>query len=421
MKRSILIRGARQLVTLKGRSGPRRGEEMQEVGVIQDGSVLIADGLILRVGPTRQVENLAEARKADEISASGRVVMPAFVDAHAHLVAAPARPQSGNSADSADCDSPATQEFVRAVQWVRNASPSTLKANARRYLEAAVRHGTLTLETKSGRGLNLAAETKILRVLGELGDSPLSLIPTYCGALALPPEYSDPAEYIATVCTEAIPKLRERKLVRYVDAQCDSTGFSAEHLRPYLNVASRAGYPVKLHGDQRVRAGCVPLALEFGAVCVAGLNQADATDLESLARSSTIATLLPVSALDPTIRRLAPGRLLLDAGAAVALGSNFRPCARSTFNMQTVISFACQTLSFSVEEAISAATVNAAHAAGRGGVCGTLETGRAADLLMLNVSDYRELPLHFGANLVGVVMRRGEVVWREGPVTCENS
>lgn len=421
MKRSLLVRGARQLVTLQGGSAPRRGPEMRDLSVIPDGSVLISDGHIVRVGPTRQVENVAEARDAEEINAAGRLVMPAFVDSHTQLIA----PSGGIARTGCEagtgCALPGSPQFLRALEWVRNAAPSKLESDARRYLEAAVRHGTLTLETGSGFGLNAAAELKILRVLGNLGNSVLSLVPTFSGAFAPAPEFADPSDYMSWLCSEMLSRLRDRKFVRYVDAHCDSGAFTSSQLRPYLHAAVRSGYPLKLYGDQRVASGCAALALDFGAVSVAGLNEIGPEDIDSLARASIVSVLLPGNVQALGLSRPAPGRQLLDAGAIVALASGFHPCATSTFNMQTVVSLACETMSFSAEEAIVASTVNAAHAVGRSGACGTLECGREADLLILNASDYREIPLHYGCNLVSLVLRAGEVVWREGPLTCGNS
>jgi imidazolonepropionase len=416
MKPSILVRGARQLVTLQGRSGPRRGVEMRELSVIQDGSVLITDGVIQRVGPTRQVENVAEARAAEEINAAGRVVMPAFVDANCHVVTAPPRVAAAgrNSFAAASSDT-----LEAAVHWVRNASPTNLEAQARRWLESAVRHGTLTVETRSGHGLSSAAEMKILRVLASLGNGLLAVVPTFSGALALSPEFQSPREYLESLSTDMLPKLRDRKFIRYVDAQCDSGGFTADELRPYLTAAARLGFPLRLQGDGKKRSGGAALALEFGAVSVSGLNEASDADVDLIARSATTATLMPTAVHAAGCRRLPPARAMLDRGAVVALASGFMGCARSTLNMQTVVSAACAELALTVEEAISAATVNAAHAVGRGGACGTLECGRDADLLILDVSDYRDIPLQFGSNLAALVMRRGETVWQQGPVTCE--
>jgi imidazolonepropionase len=237
----------------------------------------------------------------------------------------------------------------------------------------------------------------------------------------VPPEFSSPDDYIAWLAGDFIPKLRERKTARYADALCDASGFTAEELRPYLAAAVRAGIAVKLHGDQTARAGCVPLAEEFSAVAVAGLNQISESDVQVLAGSPTIATLLPARVRPGGLSQFAPGRALLNAGAAVALASGFHPSAASTFNMQAVIALACGAMNFTVEEAISAATVNAAFAAGRGALCGTLETGRHADLLILNVSDYREIGLYYGCNIVRLVIRDGEVVCREAPLTCGRS
>ena len=413
MKRSVLVRGARQLLTLHGPSIPRRGEALRSIGVIEDGSVLIVNGIIAHVGSTRRVENLAEARSAEEINAAGRVVMPGFVDSHTHLVGAPARVVQRQRSSSLTLDA-----LPLAMQYIRNTPAATLDFQARRYLELLLRHGTTTVEAKSGYGLNASAEFKTLRVLTALDGGVTAVIPTFFGAHVLPPEFASADEYVGWLCAELLPRVRERKLAAFVDVLCDPSGFTAQQVRPYLDTARRLGLGVKIHADQSMCTGGTRLAVEFGAVSAAGLNALEEEDIATLARSGTIATLLPGTIHEGSFNRYPPARQLIDRGAAVALATAFKPWSPSTFSMQMIVSLACSHMNMSPEEAISAATINGAHAVGRGGRCGSLEYRKDADLLILDVSDYREIPMHFGCNIVAMALRKGHVVYREGALTC---
>lgn len=425
MKRSILIRGARQLLTLYGPAGPRRGEALRNLGLIEDGSALIVNGIVTSVGPTRRIENLAEARSAEEINASGHVVMPGFVDSHTQLVSPPPRvlqfrTSPGETPGHGPVSSP--QLFWTALQYIRNTPASTLEFQARKHLEACLRHGTTTIEIKTGYGLNSTGEMKMLRVLTALNGKGITVAPTFFGAHTSPPEYAgQSAAYLSWLADEMLPKLRTRHLASFVDVLCDTDGFTADEARPYLLAAKRFGLAIKVHGDQAVRAGAARLALEFDAVSVDGLNAALPEDIEMLARAQTVATLLPVGAHHGYYSDMPPAREMIDRGAAVALATGFHPSLNSTFNMQTAISLACSRMGMSPEEAIAAATINGAHAIARASRCGSLEAGKDADILILNVSDFREISLQFGCNIVALAMRKGEVVYREGAVTCNES
>jgi imidazolonepropionase len=418
MQRNILIWGARQLLTLRGRTGPRRREALRELGIIEDGAVLIADGRIVEVGPARRVENLAAARSAEEVNATGHVVMPGFVDSHTHLVAAPARsldypdfseqlPGHGPLVSSA--------AFASGLQHVRQAAPRTLELQARRYLDFALRHGTTTMEVKSGHALNHAGEMKILRVIAKLKNGEISIVPTFFGAQGVPPEYSGRTdEYMNVLCTEALPIVAHKRLAEFADIVCDPAAFNPEQARRYFDTASALKLGIKVHAEQATHMGIVPLAVSSGAVTVDGLNHARPKDVEVVARSSTVATLLPGFLLCSPDQRLPPARELIDAGAAVALASSFHPSADSTYNMQMIVSLACAHFEMTAAEAISAATINGAHALGRAASCGSLEVGKDADLLILNVSDFREMQHHFGGNVVHSVIRKGEIVHPQG-------
>jgi len=421
VKGLILVRGARQLLTLHGPQGPRRGSALRDLGLVHDGSVLIRDGVIEEVGSSRRVENLSVARQAQEIDASGRVVMPGFVDSHTHAVfGVPWLKDFELRIAGSDVRDTATG-YSASTQLIRKSSLKTLEMRTRRPLHAMVRHGTTTFEAKSGFGWDESGELKILRLLARLNRRPLDVVPTVLARLPTPEQPGgfpppDPARHAGRVCAELLPSVSLRKLARFADVRCDPWGFGLEDAARVLETARSLGFLLKVHSDQFSRTGAVPLAVRLGAVSADHLDYLSAEDISLLAASETIATLCPGSALHLGCSRFAPARALIDAGAAVALATNFNPHTSPTCNMQMVVALACSCLGMTPGEAISAATINGAHALRCAGQVGSLELGKSADLLVLNASDYREIPYYFGVNCVHLTMKRGAVIYQENRV-----
>ena len=405
MSRAVLVRGARQLLTLHAPREPRRGPALRELGIIRDGALLMEDGRIVEVGPSRRVENLAQSRKAQEIDATGRVVMPGFVDCHTQLVCGvPWLNESEALADGIE-HQPGT--FGLTIRAVRYSSTRRLEARARHVVDGMIRHGTTTLEAQSGSGVDETGELKILRVLSKLHRAPLDVVPTFLSPRAIP---------LSWTCTELMPKIHRRGLARFAAYYCDEQVFNMEQANRYLEAARGLGFQLKIHtGDGRQNLG-VGLAVAQGAISADHLNYLDRSDVELLARSNTMAVLLPGSVLHMGCSRYAPARQLIDAGAAVALATDFNPSTSPTYSMQMIVALACAQMRMTPEEAICAATFNAACAIGCEQRAGSLETGKSADLIILNASDYREIPYHFGVNLVRMTVKRGETVYEEGKV-----
>lgn len=397
MQGPILIRGARQLLTLRGSTAPRRGTDLDELGVIADGAVLIRDGLIEEVGLTRRVENLASARGALEINATGRVVMPGFVDSHTHLI----YPPRG--------DRGATEES--AARAMRTCSAGLLEARTRPYLDAMARHGTTTVEAKTGCGPDESAEVKALRVMTGLNRRPIDIVPTFLLRVPLGSSDAD-AEQIVS---ELPHRIERRGLAEFADLWWDDNISRQDTYARYLQQAAAFGLGRKVHAEGPGCGTALALALGHRASSIDHLEEITDEGIRLLSSVRTVATLLPAMTLG-SWGPVAPARALIQGGAAVALASNFNPHRTPTFNMQTTIALACMHMGMQPGEAISAATINGAHALGRADRIGSLEPGKRADVLLLNVDDYREIGRYFGVNLVHATIKRGEPIYQEGEV-----
>ena len=416
----LLIRNIGQLLTLRGPAGARRGAALRELGIVDGGAVLTLDGKIVAAGPAAEVEALASAHDAREIDARGRVVMPGFVDSHTHLVFGPPRLldfEMRLAGADYHAIAAAGGGIRSSLNAVRSLSADQLAAQTRARLAEFARCGTTTLEAKSGYALDAANERKTLQVLQALDGRPLDIAPTYLGAHVTPPEFEGRADvYVEWMIWHMLPALRTEGLARFVDVYCDQGAFTLAQSRRYLEAARALGFGLRIHAEQFTHTGAAQLACELGAASADHLEQANAEDATVLGGSPTIATLLPGSVYHLALERYAPARMLIEAGAAVALATDFNPGTSPTVSMPMVIGLACRMMHITPEEAIVAATVNGACALERQDRIGTLETGKDADLIVLDAEDYRELSYWFGMNPIATTIKHGRIVYQRSPV-----
>jgi imidazolonepropionase len=281
---------------------------------------------------------------------------------------------------------------------------------ARRALAAFYSTGTTTVEAKSGYGLDEAAEFRTLGAIAVLRKDGYDVIPTYLGAHVRPPEFGSSGEYIEWMASSMIPRIAGSGLAVFADAFCEHGAFTLDETRRYLGAARRNGLELKLHAEQFSRSGAARLGVELGAVSVDHLESAGEEDADALAQSPTIATLLPGAVFHLGLDTYPPARLLIDRGAAVALATDYNPGTSPTTSMPMILSLACTQMRMSPAEAITAATINGAHALRVADRVGSIDVGKDGNLAIFDAGDYREIPYHFGMNLVSATIYRGELI-----------
>jgi len=414
---SLLITGASQLLTLRG-SGARRGDSLSNLGLIKDGALLVRDGLIAAVGTRAEVEKLPEARTAEQIELGGRVALPGFVDSHTHLVHAASRAEEYElKIAGASYEEIARKGggILNSVKKLRAATSEALKKRAIAALKQFAAHGTTTLEAKSGYGLDVASELKILRLHKELAtEQPLEIVSTFLGAHVVPEEYRGKAggaeRYIKLIEENLLPEIGEKRLAEFCDVFCDRDAFSVEQSKRVLQAGRQWGLAPRLHAEQLSRTGAARLAILMRAASCDHLEKVNKSDIQALGKSDTVATLLPGCDFHLGLKQYAPARALIEAGAIVSLATDYNPGTSPTLSMPMILSLACAQLRMTPAEAIAAATINAAYALRREKTAGSLEVGKQADIAVFDVADYREIPYYFGVSHCWMTVKRGRVI-----------
>jgi imidazolonepropionase len=412
---AVLLHRISQLVTMSGEPGARRGRQMREIGVVEDAAVLICGGKIAAVGTHREVLRnpwLRDHRaEVIELDCRGKVVLPGFVDSHTHPVfVAPRLIDFEKRVAGASYGEIAAAGggIGSSIKGVRAASEATLADHVFSALQQAQSQGTTTVEAKSGYGLDAASEIKSLKAIRRAAQQwQGTVVATFLGAHVPPPEFKDkPEKYLELVCTEILPKVARQKLAQYVDVFCERGAFTLAQTERVLREAQKHGLRSRVHVGQLTNT---PLAtiLAHNPLSADHLDCLEKADVKALAAGETLATLLPGANYFLATKKYPPARRLIDAGAPVALATDYNPGTSPTISMPMVLSLACTQMRMSVEESLTAATINGAHALELGERKGSVEVGKDADLAFFELDDYRELAYWFGGNHCAAVMMDG--------------
>ncbi len=416
----LILEHAAELATPFGEA-PRTGRDQGELRLIRDAGVAASGGVLVYVGPTRGMSSRVTLKPGGvRLDVSGKTLLPGFVDPHTHL------PFAGYRAAEFEerLRGRSYQEIAAAgggilstVEQTRRAGPSELRDASLERLDRMLALGTTLCEAKSGYGLSLEAEMKQLRVLKGLAEAhPIEIVPTFLGAHALPRERrAARGEYVREVAEEMIPRVAEEGLAEYCDVFCDPIAFAPEEAERILETGKRHGLAPRLHADQLSSRGGAELAARLGAASADHLEFVSEAGIEAMARSGVTAVLIPGASFFLMSPDRPPARRMIEAGVPVALATDLNPGTCLTESMPLILVLACLHLKLTVAEALTAATLNAAHCLGRSGRAGSLEEGKQADLQVLDIPEHHHIVYHFGVSHVDTVIKKGRVVFRKSP------
>ncbi|NIQ06757.1 MAG: imidazolonepropionase [Candidatus Korarchaeota archaeon] len=413
MEVDLIIKHGSELLTLGGAEGALQRELHGALGVIENESMAINDGKILDIGNDSEI---SETYEGNEIDATGKLVLPGFIDAHTHLVYAGAR----ENELSLKVRGISYRQIARrgggihsTVRKTRNASKSDLKDQAKGRLDEMLRHGTTTAEVKSGYGLNTEEELKLLETIKELDEEhPIDLIPTFLGAHEIPQRYENaPEKYVEEIIEEMIPKVANRGLAKFCDVFVEEGVFTVEQGRKILEAGKKHGLTPRLHADELSNLRGAELAAQVDAISASHLLHASKKGLQLMAKKGIIGIYLPASCMALLSETFPNGREIIDSGLSMALASDLNPNCWVT-NLQTVLTLAVYFMRITPAEAITAATINAAASLGFEKEVGSLKKGKRADIIIMNVPNHRWLGYKMGVNLVDTVVKNGKVEWR---------
>jgi imidazolonepropionase len=420
-ERSWLLVNIGQLLTLSSATsegGPRRGPELRELGVIEDGAVLCLGGKIVSVSKTKDALRdpwlKKNRKKFTEIDCTGKVALPGFVDSHTHPVfVSPRLVDFEKRIEGASYEEIAAAGggIRSSVEGVRKAGKSALAAKVLSVLKGMASHGTTTVEAKSGYGLTVESELKSLEAIREAASRwPATVVATLLAAHAVPKEFQGGSQkYVELVCTEMIPQVARRRLAQFVDVFCDRGAFTAEQTEQIFGAAEQHSLDVRAHMGQLSETALSSL-LRFNPASFDHMDHVKEDDIAQLARRDTVATLVPGANYFLGLKEYPPARKLIDASVPVALATDYNPGTSPTISMPMAVSLACTHMKMSPAEAISAATINGAWALRLADRKGSIEPGKDADLAIFDVQDYREIPYWFGVNRCAATMAGGTLL-----------
>ncbi|MBN2257657.1 MAG: imidazolonepropionase [Anaerolineaceae bacterium] len=413
----MLIHSAAQLLTIAG--SPQRGLHLGELGIIENGAVLINGETIVKVGESQEL--LSQYPHESLFDASGLVVMPGLVDPHTHL------PWVGDRSDEFEMRliGKSYMEIMSAGGGINSTVGATINSSfdqlldeTRQRARTLFNHGTTTAEAKTGYGLTLENEIRLLQSIDTINqEGPLELIPTFLGAHIIPPDYqAHPDDYVQSICLDMLPRVvdwwrtkNKNAALPFVDVFCDQGAFSIQQTQTIFKAACGLGFPIKIHADEFANLGGAQLAVAFHATSADHLVKTSPEDIQALAKSTTVAVSLPCTPFGLGHSEYTPARDLLASDALFALASDLNPGTAWCGNMQFVIALACRYMHLTPAQAVASSTINAAAAINLADRIGSIEPGKQADLIILSVNDYRQLAYRFGINLVKNVIKKGRV------------
>lgn len=397
---TLAVLNCSQILTLTGPARPRVGSEMRQLGIVAPGALLVSGTGISRIGKPDEIEALIGPH-CEVVDAGGRIVLPGFVDAHTHPVFAGTRVEEFEQRIEG-----ATYQEIAArgggiqstVNQTRAASVDDLVTAGKRYAEWFLRGGTTTVEAKSGYGLSLEDEVKILRAIKRLDEeTALRYVPTFLGAHSIPPEYRSRRDaYVSLLIDEMLPRIAQQKLAEYCDVFCEENVFTTDESWRILSAARCHGLGLRIHADQLSLSGGAKLAAELGTITADHLEHTNAAGIAALKAAGVQPVLLPGSVYALGSSRYPAAREMIEAGLAVVLATDFNPGSSPTPSMLTILSLAATHMKLTPAEAITATTINAACTLNRGDQLGSLEPGKIADFVIHDCDDYRELAYFFG-------------------------
>jgi len=387
----------------------RIGAAMRNLGVIENAAVIIQKGRISWCGKMSHLKKTSD--DIDEFDCTDKVVMPGFVDSHTHLVFGGSREDEFAMRSAGATYQDIAEKgggILSTVNKTREASKKDLKKSARKYLHSILKQGTTTVEIKSGYGLDMDTEIKMIEAIKELQEEEIvNVVSTFIGAHAFPPEFKDNRdEYVKLVCERMIPYVGQRKLAEFCDVFCEKGYFSVADSEKILNVGKEYGMLTKIHAEELTSFGGAELAGRIGAVSADHLEHITDSGIEALKQGDVVACLLPgVSFL--LNHQYAPARKIIDSGVPVAIATDFNPGSCMSYSMPLMMTIACTHMKMSPEEVITAATINGAAALNLSNEVGSVDVGKRGDLIILDIPNYKFLPYHFGENHVYRVVKNG--------------
>jgi len=409
----FIIKNAGELLTLS----PSLKEE-SGLGMIQDGAVAIKKGRIFWVGKTEEVsEKFSLNRDGREMDATGKVVMPGLIDAHTHLIFAGSRENEFEQRIlglSYQEIAGRGGGILSTVEATRNSSFEELLSLGKKRLDRMLSKGVTTVEAKSGYGLSLRDEIKILKVMKALQEShPIDIVPTFLGAHTLPKEFrEDRAHYLALLTEEMIPKVAHERLAEFCDVFCEEKAFTVEEAKQILEAGKRYGLKPKIHADQLSSGGGAELAAEVNAYSADHLEYVSPEGIKKMAEKGVTAVLLPGASFFLSMEKYPPARDMIEQGVVVSLATDLNPGSSMTESLPLMMTMGCTLFKMIPKEVIQAATIHAARSMGREKEIGSLEVGKQADIVLLDIPNYRYLPYHFGVDHVEMVVKKGRIIYQ---------